>query len=89
MSEDGHKDTGDELLAGLNEIASLTEAGDYPEAQSVCQRLLQEHPTSVALHELGHSVVAQAKGSHIQEIVLYLSPALLVVHARPRSADNL
>ncbi|MEN8255712.1 MAG: site-2 protease family protein [Verrucomicrobiota bacterium] len=26
---------------------------------------------SVALHELGHSVVAQAKGSHIQEIVLY------------------
>lgn len=26
---------------------------------------------SVALHELGHSVVAQAKGGHIQEIVLY------------------
>lgn len=26
---------------------------------------------SVALHELGHSVVAQSKGSHIQEIVLY------------------
>jgi Zn-dependent protease len=26
---------------------------------------------SVALHELGHSVVAQAKGSYIQEIVLY------------------
>ncbi len=26
---------------------------------------------SVALHELGHSVVAQKKGSHIQEIVLY------------------
>ncbi len=27
--------------------------------------------TSVALHELGHSIVAQKKGSHIQEIVLY------------------
>jgi Zn-dependent protease len=27
--------------------------------------------TSVALHELGHSIVAQRKGSHIQEIVLY------------------
>ncbi|MBT8042519.1 MAG: M50 family metallopeptidase, partial [Pontiella sp.] len=26
---------------------------------------------SVALHEIGHSVVAQAKGSYIQEIVLY------------------
>ena len=26
---------------------------------------------SVALHELGHSIVAQKKGSHIQEIVLY------------------
>ncbi|MEN7973411.1 MAG: site-2 protease family protein [Verrucomicrobiota bacterium] len=26
---------------------------------------------SVALHELGHSIVAQTKGSHIQEIVLY------------------
>jgi len=26
---------------------------------------------SVALHELGHSVVAQAKGAHIMEIVLY------------------
>ncbi|VGO16605.1 Putative zinc metalloprotease Rip3 [Pontiella desulfatans] len=26
---------------------------------------------SVALHELGHSVVARAKGSYIQEIVLY------------------
>ncbi|HSR87557.1 MAG TPA: site-2 protease family protein [Pontiella sp.] len=26
---------------------------------------------SVALHELGHSVVAQAKGGHIREIVLY------------------
>ena len=26
---------------------------------------------SVALHELGHSVVAQAKGAHILEIVLY------------------
>ena len=26
---------------------------------------------SVALHELGHSLVAQSKGSHIQEIVLY------------------
>ena len=27
--------------------------------------------TSVALHELGHSIVAQSKGSYIQEIVLY------------------
>lgn len=26
---------------------------------------------SVAVHELGHSIVAQAKGSYIQEIVLY------------------
>ena len=51
MSEDGQKDAGDELMAGLSEIADLTAAGDYPEAQSVCQRLLRDHPTSAALHE--------------------------------------
>ncbi len=59
MSDDWVVEDGDKLASGLSRVNELVDAGKYADAQSQCQGLLHDNPTSAALHETMGDILAR------------------------------